>query len=51
MYEEGGVWLDAACSAYIRDLDENWVQVPICHLSWFGLFEYTPQLYLPLVHK
>jgi hypothetical protein len=51
MYNDAGTWMDAACGAYIRDLGENWVQVPICHLSQFGLFEFTPHIYLPMVRR
>lgn len=49
--EETAVWVDAACGAYDRHLAENWLAVPICHLSRFALFaekvEY--KVYLPLV--
>ena len=52
-YWNGSSWGDAACGAYDRHPDENWLAVPICHLSQFGLFEggqqYTIQL--PLVVK
>jgi hypothetical protein len=43
-------WLDAACGAYDRHPDEDWLAVPICHLSDFALFgvaEY--KVALPLV--
>ncbi len=48
-------WEDAAntCtppSRYDRHLNENWLAVPICHLSHFALFGSVEQrLYLPLV--
>lgn len=44
-------WVNAACGAYDRHLAENWLAVPICHLSRFALFaekvEY--KVYLPLI--
>jgi parallel beta-helix repeat protein len=47
-YWNGSVWVDAACGNYDRHPDENWLAVPICHLSRFALFgKYT--VYLPLV--
>jgi len=50
----GGGWEDAAntCdppSAYNRDLANRVLSVPICHLSLFGLFGPTHQMYLPLI--
>ena len=48
--ENASAWEDAACGAYDRHPDENWLAVPICHLSQFALFgkeRYT--IYLPLV--
>jgi hypothetical protein len=33
----GGTWEDAACGAYGRYLDENWLSVAICHSSEFAL--------------
>ncbi|MCI0521207.1 MAG: carboxypeptidase-like regulatory domain-containing protein [Chloroflexi bacterium] len=45
-------WLDAACGAYDRHPDEDWLAVPICHLSEFALFgvaEY--KVALPLVMR
>jgi len=52
-YWNGSSWGDAACGAYDRHPDENWLAVPICHLSQFGLFEggqeYT--IRLPLIVK
>ena len=32
-----GAWMDAACGAYDRHPDENWLAVPICHLTPFAL--------------
>jgi len=50
----GSEWQDAAqtCdppSSYTRDLANNTLSVAICHLSLFGLFGPTHQVYLPLV--
>jgi hypothetical protein len=43
-------WQDAACGPYVRNADENWVSVPICHLSRFALFaDELHAIYLPLV--
>lgn len=41
-------WEDAACGAYDRHPLENWLSVPICHLSRFALFGRQYELYLPL---
>jgi hypothetical protein len=40
LYLDGQEWVDAACGPYLRNPGENWIQVPICHLSLFGLFQY-----------
>ncbi|MGQ9599301.1 MAG: AAA family ATPase [Anaerolineae bacterium] len=54
-YWDGSRWADAATtctppSAYNRHPDQNWLAVPVCHLSEFGLFGGTGhRLYLPLV--
>ncbi len=43
-------WEDAACGPYDRHPDENWLAVPVCHLSRFALFgEPEHSVYLPLV--
>jgi len=42
-------WLDAACRPYVRNLAENWLSVPICHLSHFALLGEEYRIYLPLV--
>jgi hypothetical protein len=47
--ENTGVWEDAACGKYERHPDENWLAVPICHLSRFALFGKGHAVYLPLV--
>ena len=45
----GSAWVDAACGLYDRHPDENWLSVPICHLSQFALFGEQRQVYLPLI--
>ncbi|MBN1656965.1 MAG: hypothetical protein JXA93_01120 [Anaerolineae bacterium] len=50
----GTAWQDAAgtcdpASTYDRNAAGNVLSVPICHLSLFGLFGPTNQVYLPLV--
>ena len=49
-YWNGSAWVDAACGDYDRHPTENWLSVPICHLSQFALFgEREYLIYLPLV--
>jgi hypothetical protein len=49
-YWDGGQWVDAACGAYDRHPDQNWLAVPVCHLSEFALFgEVQQRVYLPVV--
>jgi hypothetical protein len=56
-YWDGSEWADAATtcapvSAYDRDPAENWLAVPVCHLSEFALFgEKENEIYLPLVFR
>jgi len=50
----GGAWVDAAttCPAdYVRRPDQNWLALPLCHLSRFGVMGYGAHydIYLPLV--
>ncbi len=52
----GGAWIDAAttCPAdYVRRPDRNWLRLPICHLSRFGVMGYGAHydIYLPLVMR
>jgi len=48
--EDTATWLDAACGAYNRNLAEDWLSVPICHLSNFALVVEEPiKIFLPLV--
>ncbi|NTU80499.1 MAG: hypothetical protein HGA45_14155 [Chloroflexales bacterium] len=49
-YWDGSAWADAACGAYERNLEQNQLTVPICHLSRFSLFA-TPRIYLPLARR
>jgi hypothetical protein len=49
-YWDGSGWVDAACGPYGRHPDENWLAVPVCHLSRFALFgKRQVFIYLPLV--
>ena len=52
-YWDGSAWVDAACGGpYDRHPDENWLSVPICHLSRFGLYSARlNMLYLPIISK
>ncbi|MCJ7703049.1 MAG: 6-bladed beta-propeller [Anaerolineales bacterium] len=51
-YWDGGSWQDAACGLYDRHPDENWLSVPICHLTEFGWFaEGGYRIFLPLVTR
>jgi hypothetical protein len=40
----GGRWRDAACEPVQRDVDANWLSVPICHLSEFALLGYGDEV-------
>jgi hypothetical protein len=56
MVWNGNAWVDAATtcappSVYNRHPDENWLSVPVCHLSRFALFGPTHSIYLPLVFR
>jgi hypothetical protein len=49
-YWTGSAWQDAACGPVERHPVENWLAMPICHLSRFGLLGKTlHSVYLPLV--
>ncbi len=50
-YWDGSAWQDAACGAYVRDLVNHVIQVPLCHLSQFALGGATTKLFLPLVRR
>ena len=49
MYWGGNNWQDAACGPVERNIDENWIKVPVCHLTEFGLFDRSFVVYIPLV--
>ncbi len=49
LYRDGANWVDAACGAYDRDLVNHTLQVPIIHLSTFGLAEPSGLIYLPAI--
>lgn len=48
-------WLDAASTCaggiYTRNLDENWLSLPICHLSEFALLGDSFDLFLPSIRR
>jgi hypothetical protein len=54
-YWNGSEWEYAACGSYDRHPDDNWLAVPICHLSsgfaLFGLRDAPHQVYLPIALK
>jgi hypothetical protein len=45
-YWDGSAWMDAACGSYSRHPADNWLSVPVCHLSNFSLAA-KPLIYLP----
>ena len=52
--EVNELWVDAATtcdptSVYIRNIDEDWISVPICHLTTFALMVPEREVYLPLL--
>lgn len=50
-YLSNGQWIDAACGSYVRDLDNNNLTVPICHLSRFALLGEGYAIFLPLIKR
>jgi peptide/nickel transport system substrate-binding protein len=48
---DGSAWGDAACGPYQRDIVNNTLMVPICHLSDFAVFGELNRVYLPVVLK
>ena len=48
-------WLDAASTcpggSYTRNLDADWLSLPICHLSEFALLGDSFDLYLPSIRR
>ena len=56
MYWNGSAWVDVTTtctppSVYNRHPDQNWLSVPVCHLSRFALFGPTHGIYLPVVSR
>ncbi len=52
LYWDGSAWADAACGPYDRHPENNWLSVPICHLSRFSLQARNKVwVYLPVVFK
>lgn len=51
MYSADETWFDAACGPYQRNVAANYLTVPICHLTLFGLFgpASVHTVYLPVV--
>ena len=50
-YWDGSEWQGAGCGSHDRHPGENWLGVPVCHLSEFALFGEERAVYLPLVLK
>jgi hypothetical protein len=51
-YWNGSDWVDAACGPYDRHPAQNWLSVPICHLSRFAMFGSTEaHVFLPLAMR
>ncbi len=48
-YWNGSAWSDAACGAYERHPSQNWLTVPVCHLSFFSFFAQPYRLVLPFI--
>lgn len=49
-YWDGDLWEDAACGDYERHPDDNWLAVPICHLSDFAwMIKGDYKIFLPNV--
>jgi hypothetical protein len=44
-----GDWIEAACGDYDRHPEDNWLAVPVCHLSQFALTVENSLLYLPII--
>lgn len=48
---DGSQWVDAACGDYIRDLENNILQIPICHFSDFAIGGFSYDIFLPILKK
>jgi hypothetical protein len=48
-------WLDAITTCpgaeYLHDMDANWLSLPLCHLTEFGLFTNPIRTFLPLARR
>ena len=55
-WQAGSEWQDAAdtctpASTYDRDLEQNVLTIPFCHLSLFGMFGPTHNIYMPIIFR
>ena len=50
-YWNGVDWEDASCGDYVRNIAENTLTVPICHLSQFQMGGDTIRTYLPIIRR
>ncbi len=48
-YWNGSGWSDAACGATERHPSQNWLSVPICHLSYFSFFAQPYRIAIPFI--
>lgn len=48
---DGAAWVDAACGVYVRDLENNILEAPICHFSSFAIGGTTHEIFLPILVK
>lgn len=48
---DGADWVDAACGAYVRDLENKILEVPICHFSEFAIGGVSYDIFLPVLIK
>ncbi len=53
--EAASAWTDAVATCpggeYTRDLEGNILELPLCHLTEFGLFGEPLRIFLPLMHR
>ncbi len=47
----GSAWEEAACGPYVRNLAQDTLQVPVCHISPFALAGKTKDIYLPFITR
>ncbi len=50
-YWNGSAWSDAACGAYERHPSQNWLTVPVCHISYFSFFAQPYRVALPFIQR